>query len=364
MANKRDPKQFIPNWIMGIIEKHYPVIDDRYDNVHNEGENANPIIEIIIDDKTTTIQINGQTPAGMVEEEKIYKHAITYKEIKEIIERILNDHEYIKTVGYDYDPNLRSMNGCIEWGFNINWTEKSLKGISCNTITLSIKFNTNIETQRLIVRKLYTGFFQRIKKKLSVETLQALACLLGEEALLVKNYEVGEKRTLDDSITVGDYLSALNPGLSGLDGTRELCIDIGILENSLFPRVQPDDNELISESSCRVEKGKLYLEKRYNVKNGKATNVSTSTLPLNDSISAYCGMPVKEFLKTTIAHFEIMQSKNQRIAEAREKAGEYQYPPLVDYKQVIENFRELLRRVNGKQTDPRKSLARKSPKQN
>ena len=140
MSNiKRQSEEFV-SYVKSVILKYCPYADDRLFILSND-KSPEIDIEVNIRDNQTQVMFlfgNNSFKQGMPEQITI-PYIIEFVEISEIMDFILGDHEYIQ--------NINLYNNSIGLNFAINWTDESIKGISCGNIGLNLKFN-NIELEK------------------------------------------------------------------------------------------------------------------------------------------------------------------------------------------------------------------------
>ena len=133
----------LESFIEGVIFKYCPYMEDR---LHILGNAQSPQIdiEISIDNNQSQVRFlfGNSNFKQSISEQAIIKKVVEFEKIGNIIDFILQDHEIIKDINiYKNRVNLK---------FAINWTEKSIKGINCGDIELSLIFNnTELEKQYL-----------------------------------------------------------------------------------------------------------------------------------------------------------------------------------------------------------------------
>jgi len=153
-------------YVKNIILTYCPYSGDRLFILGN-AKSPEIDIEVNIRDNQTQVMFmfGNNSFKQSIPEQIIIPYIIEFDEISEIIDFILKDHEYIQ--------NINLYNNSIGLSFAINWTDKSIKGISCGNIGLNLKFN-NIELEKqylyLLFKKYYvllekTPSFKRIKNE-------------------------------------------------------------------------------------------------------------------------------------------------------------------------------------------------------
>ena len=140
------------NYVKSIILKYCPYTENRLSILGNA--KATQIdIQIYIDNNESLVMflIGNSSSKKSIPEKVIIPHIIDFKEIEKIINFILKDHEVIRNIYFN--------NNEFNLEFAINWTNKSVKGINCGDIGLSLNFE-NIELEYeylyLLFQKYYT----------------------------------------------------------------------------------------------------------------------------------------------------------------------------------------------------------------
>lgn len=351
MANTENKtSQSLASWVMAQIQECCPVVGNRLESRENwTPQDPTPQIRIIIIGDKSAVHISYKSSEPS--KEKRYDRAITYAEIKDIIDEILKDHNWISQANYTTHQNNKYKDGELEWSFRINWQVEFLKGINCSEIALNIVLKDNLDLQRHIISSLYDKYFENVKDKAPT---QELANLLGEEDLLVRSYIAGEKlESLEDTITVWDYLSALNPGLEKTSSDGFATLDLGIFDNEPFTLIKIDYSKLYNSSiKYHIKDGKLHFTVSLSdSKDASDVEVITRTISLNNKLSLYCGnKTVKEILEEEIEKIGSMQEINQVREQARLQCPLTILPPFKNYTLQLEALKQLLRRINSKQT--------------
>ena len=209
MKNSED----LTSIIKSIIFKYCPYIDDR---IYILGNAKSPEIDIDInfyDNETLIMFLVGNSNfKHSVDERLISSNALEFEEVGKIIDFILEDHEVIK--------NINLSNNSIGLSFAINWTDKSIKGISCGNIGLNLKFN-NIELEKqylyLLFQKYYvflekTPSFKRIKNEYINSVKQSYFNTLDKSQLisLLSTMNKNELKELLHNLYNGTFIKYTN----------------------------------------------------------------------------------------------------------------------------------------------------------
>ncbi len=166
MSNIIKCREDLMLYIKSVILKYCPYTEDRLSIL---GSSKSPELAIKININNNDSQImfmfgNSDFKSG-VTERVTTSYTISFDEIGDIINFILDDHEVIKDINF-YDKEL-------DLKFAINWTDKSIKGINCGDIELGLTFE-NIELGKqylyLLIQKYHTHleqvpFFKSMKNE-------------------------------------------------------------------------------------------------------------------------------------------------------------------------------------------------------
>ena len=180
MSNIINYREDLISYIKSIILKYCPYTDDRLSMLDNEKQPELDIELNICKDKTQIMFIFGNKNFKVsVLDRAVTSYIISFEEISDVIDYLLDDHEVIKSINFDDKE--------ISLKFAINWTEKSIKGINCNDIGLNLTFE-NMQAKKqylyLLIKKYYdkleqTSSFKSIKnahinkiKQLCLESLE------------------------------------------------------------------------------------------------------------------------------------------------------------------------------------------------
>ena len=128
-------KETIYDYVRDIILKHYPYVTNRLDCLMDALEK--PECDIIINiDKESHIMflIGNQACKTSIDEQGYVSYIISFEEISEIIDFILNDHEVIKNI------DINNIDNGIDLVFGIDWNEDNIFGIYCGDIGLKLRF--------------------------------------------------------------------------------------------------------------------------------------------------------------------------------------------------------------------------------
>ena len=185
MSNIIKYRENLISYIKSVILKYCPYVDDRLYILGNANSPALDIDISINDNESQIMFILGNSSAKMsVSDCAIASYVISFEEIEELIDFILEDHEVIK--------NMNIYGREFELKFAINWSDKSIKGIDCGDIGLRITVN-NIELEReylyLLFQKYYVNleplpFFKKIKNEYIDNVKQSYIAGLDKDKLI------------------------------------------------------------------------------------------------------------------------------------------------------------------------------------
>lgn len=137
MSNLEKQNKDLYSFIKKVILKYFPYVEDRlyfFDDAKKV-----PQLDICInfnEDKTNIMFLVGTyTYKHSVPEKIEIDNYVEFSEIKKIIDFILDDHECIS--------DMYINNGKLKLNFAINWSDRTIKGISCGDVELKLNFNDN-----------------------------------------------------------------------------------------------------------------------------------------------------------------------------------------------------------------------------
>ena len=226
IIKKRNEDLFV--YVKNTILTYCPYSDDRLSILGN-AKSPEIDIEVNIRDNQTQVMFlfGNNSFKQSIPEQIIIPYIIEFDEISEIIDFILKDHEYIQ--------NINLYNNSIGLSFAINWTDKSIKGISCGNIGLNLKFNNN-ELEKQYLYLLFQKYYAFLEKTSSFKKIR------NEYINSVKQSYIN---TLDKSQLIS-LLSVMNE--------NELKELLHNLDNDTFIKYT-------TESQPQTKVKKLFLEK-------------------------------------------------------------------------------------------------------
>lgn len=215
-------------YVKSIILTYCPYTDNRLSILGNANSPEIDIKVNIRDNQTQVMFLFGNHSFKQsIPEQIIIPYIIEFDEISEIIDYILGDHEYIQ--------NINLYNNLIGLNFAINWTDESIKGISCGNIGLNLKFNS-IELEKQYLYLLFQKYYAFLEKTPSFKRIK------NEYINSVKQSYIN---TLDKSQLIS-LLSAMNE--------NELKELLHNLDNDTFIKYSAEN-----EPQTKVKK--IFLEK-------------------------------------------------------------------------------------------------------
>ena len=217
MSNIINRHEDFVSFVKNVILKYCPYTEDRLSIL---GRTESPELDIdfhIGDDKSQVVFIFGNHFfKSSVPEKVTTTYPISFEEISEVMDYLLEDHEVIK--------NLDFHNKTIDLKFAINWTDNSIKGIRCGDIGLNLDFeNMELKTQYLYL--LFQRYHSYLEHTSSFKTLK-------------NKYFTSMKHSYFDDLEKHELISLLN-GMSENE-LRELFY---LLDNDLFIKYVIDDVE-------------------------------------------------------------------------------------------------------------------------
>ena len=143
-------------YIKSVILKYCPYVEDRL-SILGSTKSSELNIELNICNNGSQIMFmfgNSNFKTSIPERATI-SYIISFEEIGDIIDFILEDHEVIKDINlYGKELTLK---------FAINWSEKSIKGINCSDIGLNINFE-NMEVKKQYLYLLFQRYYTHLEQ--------------------------------------------------------------------------------------------------------------------------------------------------------------------------------------------------------
>ena len=152
MDNIIKRREDLISYIKSVILKYCPYVENRMSILCN-AEAAQLDIEFNICNNESQIMFmfGNCNFKRSIPERVTTSYIISFEEICDVIDNLLEDHEVIKDINFD--------NRKIDLKFAINWTDKSIRGINCGDIGLELTFES-IELKKqylyLLIQRYYT----------------------------------------------------------------------------------------------------------------------------------------------------------------------------------------------------------------
>ena len=149
MVNIINNREDLLSYIESVILKYCPHMENRL-AILGDAKSQEIEINLNINNNETAISfvLGDSFSKRNVPDKAIARYILSFKDISEIIDFILDDHEVIN--------DIFICDKMFDLKFGINWTEESIKGINCGDIILRLYF----EDQELENQYLYL-LFQR-----------------------------------------------------------------------------------------------------------------------------------------------------------------------------------------------------------
>lgn len=210
-------------YIKNVILKYCPYTENRLEILGNA---MSPQLDIKINLNSNESQLmflfGTRTFKSSIPEQATYSYIISFEEIGDIIDFILEDHEVIKDINiYGKELDLK---------FAINWSDKSVKGINCGDIGLDLTFeNTELKKQYLYL--LFQSYYTYSEQTPSLKSMK-------------NEYIDSMKQSYFDTLDKTEVVTLLNR-MSEID-LKELLHN---LDNDIFIKYVISDGE---QSKSRV----------------------------------------------------------------------------------------------------------------
>ena len=156
MSNIIKCREDLISFIKSVILKYCPYVEDRL-LIMGNAKSPELDIEININNNESHIMFifGNSSVKSSIQERVTTSYIISFKEIGDIIDFILDDHEVIKNISlYGKDLDLK---------FAINWSDKSIKGISCGDIGLRLTFD-NIKLKKQYLYLLFQRYYTHLEQ--------------------------------------------------------------------------------------------------------------------------------------------------------------------------------------------------------
>ena len=217
MSNIIKHSEDLISYIKSVILKYCPYMENRLEILGN-AKSPELDIKINIDSNESQIMFlfGNRTFKSSIPERAATSYIISFEEIGDIIDFILEDHEVIKDINlYDKELDLK---------FAINWSDKRIKGINCSDIVLSFAFeNKELEKQYLYL--LFQRYYAHLEHVPSFKSMK-------------NEYIDNMKHSYFDALDKTGLVTLLNR--MGENDLKEL---LHILDNDIFIKYVMGDGE-------------------------------------------------------------------------------------------------------------------------
>ena len=189
MSNIINRRENLISYIKSIILMYCPYTDDRLSIIGSKKSSELDIEFNICNNESMIMFIFGNCnyKTSISERAKI-SYVISFEEICDVIDYLLEDHEVIKDINFD--------NRKIDLKFTINWTDKSIKGISCGDIGLNLNFE-NMEVKKQYLYLLFQRYCNYFEHTSSLKSLK-------------NEYITSMKHSYFDALDKTELISLLN----------------------------------------------------------------------------------------------------------------------------------------------------------
>lgn len=204
-------------YIKSVILKYCPYVEDRL-SILGSAKSPELDIELNICNNESQIMFmfGNSSFKSSVPERATISYIISFEEIADIIDFILEDHEAIKGI------NLYGKK--IDLKFAVNWTNNSIKGINCSDIGLNLNFE-NMEVKKQYLYLLFQRYYTYLEQVPSFKTMK-------------NEYIDNMKHSYFDALDKTGLITLLN-GMCEIE-LKELLYN---LDNDIFIKYVMDDVE-------------------------------------------------------------------------------------------------------------------------
>ena len=217
MSNILKCREDLILYIKSVILKYCPYMEDRLSIL---GSTKSPELDIEFNICNNESQImfmfgNGNFKTSILERAST-SYIISFEEICDVIDFLLEDHEVIKDISFH--------NSELDLKFAINWTDKSVKGINCSDIGLNLNFE-NMEVKKQYLYLLFQRYYTHLEKVPSFKIMK-------------NKYIDSMKQSYFDALDKTQLITLLN-GMC----ENELKELLHHLDNDIFIKHVMDDGE-------------------------------------------------------------------------------------------------------------------------
>ena len=204
-------------YIKSVILKYCPYVEDRL-SILGSAKSPELDIELNICNNESQIMFmfGNSSFKSSVPERATISYIISFEEIVDIIDFILEDHEAIKGI------NLYGKK--IDLKFAVNWTNNSIKGINCSDIGLNLNFE-NMEVKKQYLYLLFQRYYTYLEQVPTFKTMK-------------NKYIDSMKHSYFDALDKTGLITLLN-GMCEIE-LKELLHN---LDNDIFIKYVMDDVE-------------------------------------------------------------------------------------------------------------------------
>ena len=231
MSNIINHREDLLSYIKSVILKYCPYTEDRL-SISGSAKSPELDIEFNIcnNESQITFLFGNRNFKTNIPERATTSYIISFEEICNIIDYLLEDHEIIKDISFD--------NSQIDLKFAINWTDKSVKGINCGDIDLNLNFE-NIKVKKHYLYLLFQRYNNHLEQTSSFKSLK-------------NKYINNMKQLYFESLDKTKLIALLNKM-----SEKELRYLLYSLDNDIFVKYIMDDGKQLRTKKLSLEKHNL-----------------------------------------------------------------------------------------------------------
>lgn len=164
MGNIIKHREDLISYIKSVILKYCPYVEDRL-SILSSAKSPTLDIEFNIcnNESQMMFMFGNYNFKTSIPERATISYVISFEEICDVIDYLLEDHEVIKNISFD--------NRKIDLKFAINWTDKSIKGINCSDIGLNLNFE-NMKVKKQYLYLLFQRYHNHLEHTSSFKSLK------------------------------------------------------------------------------------------------------------------------------------------------------------------------------------------------
>lgn len=166
MKNLIEHNEELFMYVKKVILKYCPFVEDRLYFLDDARKRPELDIEIDFNNNKTNIGFlfgNNTHKQGVIEKIRT-EYYVDFVEVKKIIDFILSDHEFISYIQIN--------NNKFILGLAINWSDKTIKGISCGNIKIEMNFHNNIELRNQYIFLVFEEYLNYLEKTPSFKKMK------------------------------------------------------------------------------------------------------------------------------------------------------------------------------------------------